>query len=77
MTELFTSYGHPATEELPEHFVRMEPTPQRIRAVVDGVAVADSRRVLIMHESRHVPVYYFPMDDVRMDLMEPTTNATT
>jgi uncharacterized protein (DUF427 family) len=77
MTELFFSYGHPATEELPEHFVRMEPTPQRIRAVLDGVALADSQRVLIMHESGRAPAYYFPMDDVRMDLMESTTNATT
>ena len=27
-------------------------------------------RALVMHETRLAPVYYFPRDDVRMDLME-------
>ena len=77
MTQLYQDYGTPATDELPEHYARMEPTPQRIRVVFNGVAIADSRNVLIMHESRHQPTYYFPMDDVRMDLMTPTDNGTT
>ena len=77
MTQLYVDYGNAATEELPEHYARMEPTPQRIRVMLYGVALADSRNVQIMHESRHQPVYYFPMDDVRMDLMEPTDNSTT
>ena len=77
MTDLYVDYGTPATDEMPEHFVRMEPAAQRIRAFFGGVAVADSRRVLLMHETRRPPVYYFHMDDVRMDLMEPTDHGTT
>ena len=77
MPQLYVCYGTPATDELPEHYVRMEPTPQRVRAVFAGVTVADSQRVLIMHETKHVPTYYFPIDDVRMDLMEPTDRGTT
>ena len=42
-----------------------------------GEAIADSKNVLIMHETNHAPVYYFPFADVRMDLMAPTDNSTT
>ncbi|HIC13569.1 MAG TPA: DUF427 domain-containing protein [Gemmatimonadetes bacterium] len=31
---------------------------------------AEASRVLIMFESNHLPVYYFPRSDVRMNLME-------
>ena len=76
MTQTYVGYGRPATDDLPEHLVRMEPTPQRIRVIFGGETIADSKRVLIMHESNHTPVYHFPFDDVRMDLMEPTDNST-
>ena len=29
-----------------------------------------------MHESNHIPLYYFPVEDVRMDLQEKTDNST-
>ena len=48
---------------------------EEIRAL-GGEAIADSKNVLIMHETNHLPVYYFPMTDVRMDLMEPTDHSS-
>ena len=54
----------------------MEPTAKRVRVVFNGETIADSKRVLVMHETNHVPVYYFPMDDVQMDVMEATDHAT-
>jgi uncharacterized protein (DUF427 family) len=77
MTQLYTDYGNAASAELPEHYARIEPTPQRVRVMLNGVAIADSRNVLIMHESQHQPAYYFPFHDVRMDLMTPTDTSTT
>ncbi len=59
-----------------EHVCRIEPTSKRIRVFLNGEAIADSTDAVIMHETRHVPVYYLPMADVRMDLMEPTDNKT-
>ena len=53
-----------------------DPVPQRIRAFVGGETVVDSERAVLLHESGHLPVYYFPEDDVRMDLLEPTTKST-
>lgn len=57
--------------------VRTEPCPRRVRAYLGGVAVADSTRVLLLLETAHLPVYYFPADDVRTDLLEPTDKRTT
>jgi uncharacterized protein (DUF427 family) len=34
--------------------------------------VADSKRVKLMLEPRRVPVYYFPVEDVRTDLLAPS-----
>jgi len=51
--------------------VYIEPTPKRIRAVLGGETVADSTHALLLSESGHQPVYYFPPEDVRSDLLEP------
>jgi adenylate cyclase len=54
----------------------IEPASKRVRAVVGGETVADSDRVLVMHESGYRPVTYVPRDDVRMDLLQPTEQRT-
>jgi uncharacterized protein (DUF427 family) len=54
----------------------IEPTPKRIRAEVAGETIADSKNALILQESGLQPVYYFPPDDVRLDLFEPTERHT-
>jgi uncharacterized protein (DUF427 family) len=41
-----------------------------------GETVADSRRVKLLHESGHLPVYYFPKEDVRMELLEESDHTT-
>ena len=54
----------------------IEATPKRIRIEVEGIPIADSERAVIMRETRLAPVYYFPKDDVRMDLLQPTKQRT-
>jgi uncharacterized protein (DUF427 family) len=49
---------------------------KRVRAFFADTAIADSSRVLLLLEGEHLPVYYFPMDDVRMDLLTPTKKHT-
>jgi uncharacterized protein (DUF427 family) len=58
------------------HRIRFEDSPKRVRVVLGGVAVADSKRVKLLFETGHLPVYYFPIDDVRMDLLECTDKST-
>jgi uncharacterized protein (DUF427 family) len=50
--------------------VRIEPTAKRVRVYLGGVAVADSARPLLVWEVPYYPAYYFPVADVRMDLLE-------
>lgn len=52
------------------------PVPQRIRAIVGGETVVDSRNARLLHETGHLPVYYFPDGEVRFDLLEPTAKRT-
>jgi len=45
------------------------PHPKSVRVVYNGVDVVDSAQVMVLRETRLAPVFYFPRDDVRMDLM--------
>ena len=60
----------------PNHRVDPEPSPRRVRVVFNGETIADSTNMLLVHETRHLPVYYFPRADVRMDLLTPTDHGT-
>lgn len=60
----------------PNHRVELEPSSERIRVKLDGVVVADSDRTLTVRETNHDPVPYFPRQDVRFDLLEPTSHQT-
>jgi uncharacterized protein (DUF427 family) len=72
---------HPAGSfnfELPKRrgLIYFEDSPRRIRATFAGETVVDSRRAKLLHEHGHLPIYYFPRDEVRMDLLEPTGHST-
>jgi uncharacterized protein (DUF427 family) len=58
--------------EAPEGILYFEDDPRRIRALLGGETVADSRRMKLLHESGRLPVYHFPEGDVRTDLFEPS-----
>ena len=55
---------------------RVEPVPERIRVVVEGVEIANSVRAKRVLETAGPPVYYLPAQDVRMDLLTPTEHVT-
>ena len=60
----------------PGRALYLEPTPKRIRVEVGGETIADSRRAMLLHESGLQPVYYFPPDDVRADVLETSDKHT-
>ena len=64
--------------ELPrrEGLLYFEGSPRRIRGVFAGETVVDSRHAKLLHEQRRLPLYYFPEDEVRMDLLRPSDSAT-
>ncbi len=50
--------------------IRIEPGAKRIRAYLGGEAVVDTTRPMLVWEIPYYPAYYFPVEDVRMDLLE-------
>jgi uncharacterized protein (DUF427 family) len=55
---------------------RWEDSRRRVHMVFAGVTVADSTRVMLLHEFGRLPVFYFPLEDVRTDLMEETSRRS-
>jgi uncharacterized protein (DUF427 family) len=54
----------------------LEPSSKRVRVVVAGEVIADSRQPFLLHESGHQPIYYFPPRDVRSDVLEASDRVT-
>src|SRR5687768_2558611 len=56
--------------------IYFEDSPRRVRGVLAGETVVDSHRPKLLHETGHLPVYYFPLADLRVELLEPTEHST-
>ncbi|MCU0839732.1 MAG: DUF427 domain-containing protein [Rhodospirillales bacterium] len=55
---------------------RCEPVRLRLRVVLAGVAIADTRRGIRVLETNHPPVYYFPADDVLTGHLSAATGTS-
>ena len=65
----------PATDpvrERGEYEIRVESCVKRVAVEFNGTPIADSKRALIVHETRLPPAYYFPREDVRLDFLAQT-----
>jgi uncharacterized protein (DUF427 family) len=51
--------------------VRVETGQKRVRAYLGGEVVADTTAPLLVWEKPYYPAYYFPIADVRTELLEP------
>jgi len=56
--------------------VRVEQGTKRVRAYLGGEVVADTIRPRLVWEVPHYPAYYFPVEDVRTELLVPTATVT-
>ena len=54
----------------------LEASTEHVVVTLNGTTLAESRRAIRMLETSHAPVYYMPPEDVRMDLLAPTTRRT-
>ncbi len=63
-------------EAEPGYVVFMMPSPKRLRIKVGDIFVADTIEGLVMYESDHLPVYYFPMKDVREEFLMSSSTKT-
>jgi uncharacterized protein (DUF427 family) len=60
----------------PDYKITFELSPRRVRVKFGDETIADSTSAHLLFETRHLPVYYFPKADVRMDLLAPTDHHT-
>ena len=59
-----------------DHEISATQTDWQVSVEFNGVTIADSSRAILFREGSMAPVYYFPKDDVRMDLMRPSRHKT-
>jgi len=57
--------------------VRVEPSPRWVRGFVNGVPIINSKRVVVVYGARRLATYFFPTDDVRMNLLRPAEAQST
>ena len=56
--------------------IRVEQGTKRVRAYLGGEVVADTTRPRLVWEIPSYPTYYFPMEDVRTELLVETSTVT-
>lgn len=61
---------------MPAHDIEVVPSEHTVRVELDGEVLAESTRALALHETGLPTRYYLPRDDVRTDLLTPTTFTT-
>src|SRR5438445_6122012 len=60
----------------PGHWVHVSDSPRNVRVLFGAETIADSKRVKLLREASILPVYYFPKQDVRMDLLLESQHKT-
>lgn len=71
-----SSAKHQHTSDAADPRIRIEPCTRTARATFNGETVAESDAALVLNERGYQPRVYFPMHDVRMDLLTSTDRST-
>ena len=66
----------PGHRRWPDHRIAEQPAGERVRVAVNGQVLADSLDAVRVQEDRHPPRFYFPRQDVRMGLLEPSRTTS-
>jgi uncharacterized protein (DUF427 family) len=59
-----------------EQRMKFIPSPKRVRILFNGQFIADTKKAMLLLETGHTPVYYFPRADVQQDCLEKTNHST-
>ena len=60
----------------PDHPITISPTPARVRVILGGKVIADTRHALTLNEAAYPGVQYIPRADVDMGQLARTDHAT-
>jgi uncharacterized protein (DUF427 family) len=72
MTEISTARALESVWDYPRP-PSVETSERRVRIIVDGSVIADTSRAVRVLETSHPPGWYIPPEDVRLDLLRPTS----
>jgi uncharacterized protein (DUF427 family) len=59
------------------HKITITPSGQHVEITLGGVKLAESDRAVLLDETGLPTRYYFPRQDVRTELLRPTSTQTT
>jgi len=57
------------------HSKEFGPSPRWVRVYFNRQLIADSKKMMLLREANHLPLYYFPQTDVRMDCLHPSDRS--
>ena len=60
----------------PDHPIAITPGGDRVRVMLNGQVVADTKRALVLQETTYKPVFYIPREDAQLALLEKTAHST-
>ncbi len=58
------------------HSSEFGPSPRWVRVYFYSQLIADSKKMMLLRETNHLPLYYFPQEEVRMDCLQPSDHTT-
>jgi len=58
------------------HSSEFGPSSRWVRVYFNRQLIAESKRMMLLRESDHLPVYYFPKEDVLMNFLQPSDHTT-
>jgi len=60
----------------PDHPITITPKSERVRVIVAGRIIADTKRALVLEETVYRPVFYILREDADMSLLVPSDHRT-
>lgn len=68
--------GESLYHKYPDYRVDLEPSERRVTVRFNGETLVNTTNALVVRETNHDAVLYFPREDVRMELLERTDHET-
>ncbi len=68
--------GESLYHKYPDYRVDLEPSERRVTVRFNGETLVDTTNALVVRETNHDAVLYFPREDVRMELLERSDHET-
>ena len=76
MADLADANPAPGFAKHPNYAVTLQPVNEVMTVEVDGQIIGESRRAVQLLETKHRPVWYMPLQDLKPELIEATSTQT-